>query len=65
MAYLKVDKPCFLFLEGSASAKATTVSAAVAPPDASAAHTGTSTAHAASSVDRPRCLFLRRLCGSR
>jgi hypothetical protein len=53
MAYLKVEKPRFLFLEGSAGAKATAVAAAVAPPDASAARTGTSAAHAGSSVDRP------------
>jgi hypothetical protein len=46
MAYLNVEKPRFLFLEGSAGAKATVVAATVVPPDASAAH-------ATSSVDRP------------
>jgi hypothetical protein len=49
MAYLKVEKPRFLFLEGSAGAEAT----AAAPPDASAARAGTSAARVASSVDRP------------
>jgi hypothetical protein len=39
MAYLKVEKPRFLLLEGSAGVKATTVATAVAPPDASAART--------------------------
>jgi hypothetical protein len=60
MAYLKVEKPCFLFLEGSAGAKATADAATVAPPDGPAAcagppavHAGTSTVCAASSVDRP------------
>jgi hypothetical protein len=45
MAYLKVEKPRFLFLEGSAGVRATAVAAAVAPLDASASR-------AASSVDR-------------
>jgi hypothetical protein len=53
MAYLRVEKPRFLFLEGSADAKATAVTATVASPDASAARTGTSAARVASSVDRP------------
>jgi hypothetical protein len=52
MAYLRVEKPRFLFLEGSAGAKATAVAATVEPPDASAARAGTSAARAASSVDR-------------
>jgi hypothetical protein len=46
MAYLRVEKPRFLFLVGSVGAKATTVAATVAPPDASVAR-------ATSSVDRP------------
>jgi hypothetical protein len=53
MAYLRVEKPHFLFLVGSVGAKAMTVAATVAPPDASVARTGTSTARAASFVDRP------------
>jgi hypothetical protein len=53
MAYLKVEKSRFLFLEGSAGTKATAVAAAVAPPDASAARADTSAPRAASSVDRP------------
>jgi hypothetical protein len=36
-AYLKVEKPRFLFLEGSADAAAVPVAAAVAPPDVAAA----------------------------
>jgi hypothetical protein len=57
MAYLRVEKPCFLFLEGSVGAKAmavaATVAATVVPPDAPAARAGTSAARSASSVDRP------------
>jgi hypothetical protein len=52
MAYLRVEKPCFLFLEGSAGAEATVDASTVAPPDASAARAGTSAACVASSVDR-------------
>jgi hypothetical protein len=52
MAYLKVEKPRFLFLEGSTSAVAVADVATVALPGASAARAGTSAAHAASSVDR-------------
>jgi hypothetical protein len=37
MAYLRVEKPRFLYLEGSTGAGATTNVATVAPPDASAA----------------------------
>jgi hypothetical protein len=74
MAYLRVEKPHFLFLEGSAGAEATTDVATVALSDASAARTGTSAACVASSVDRPaaggfrarsRRLLLCRLRGSR
>jgi hypothetical protein len=46
MAYLRVEKPCFLFLEGSTGAEAAVDVATVALPEASAAR-------AASSVDRP------------
>jgi hypothetical protein len=60
MAYLRVEKPRFLFLEGLAGAKATADAATVAPLDASAARAGTSVVRAgtsvtrsASSVDRP------------
>jgi hypothetical protein len=53
MAYLRVEKPHFLFLEGSTGAEAATDVATVALPDASAARAGTSAARAASSVDRP------------
>jgi hypothetical protein len=53
MAYLRVEKPRFLFLEGSVGAEATADAANVAPPDASAACADTSAACAASSVDRP------------
>jgi hypothetical protein len=53
MAYLRVEKPRFLFLEGSAGAEATADVATVALQDASAARTDTSAACAASSVDRP------------
>jgi hypothetical protein len=53
MAYLKVEKPRFLFLEGSTGAVATADVATVTLPDASAAHAGTSAVRDASSVDRP------------
>jgi hypothetical protein len=60
MAYLRVEKLHFLFLEGSAGAEATTDTATVTPPDASVARAGTSVervgtsaACAASPVDRP------------
>jgi hypothetical protein len=53
MAYLRVEKPRFLFLEGSTGAEAMADVATVAPPDASAACAGTSAACADSSVDRP------------
>jgi hypothetical protein len=53
MAYLRVEKPRFLFLDGSAGAEATADAATIAPLDASAVHAGTSAACAASSVDRP------------
>jgi hypothetical protein len=45
-AYLKVEKPRFLFLEGSMDVVAAANITAAAPPDASATH-------AASSMDRP------------
>jgi hypothetical protein len=53
MAYLRVEKPRFLFLEGSAGAEATADAATAAPPDASVARASTSAARAASFVDRP------------
>jgi hypothetical protein len=53
IAYLKVEKPHFLFLEGSTGAVAAADTATVALPDASAARAGTSAACAAPSVDRP------------
>jgi hypothetical protein len=56
MAYLRVEKPRFLFLEGSTGAEAAADVATVALPDAPAARTGTSAARAASSVDRSTIL---------
>jgi hypothetical protein len=53
MAYHRVEKPRFLFLEGSTGAEAAVDVATVALPNASAARAGTSTARVASSVDRP------------
>jgi hypothetical protein len=53
MAYLKVEKPRFLFLEGSTGAEAAADVATVALPDASAARAGTSAACDTSSVDLP------------
>jgi hypothetical protein len=60
MAYLRVEKPRFLFLEGSTGAEATADIATVALPDASATRAGTSATHAdtfavpaTSPVDRP------------
>jgi hypothetical protein len=53
MAYLRVEKPHFLFLEGSVGTEATTNVATVALQDASAVRVGTSAARATSSVDRP------------
>jgi hypothetical protein len=47
-----VEKPRFLFLEGSVGAVAAVDVATVALPDASAVHAGTFAAHAASSMDR-------------
>jgi hypothetical protein len=52
VAYLKVEKPRFLFLEGSADAEAAADVAAAALPDASAARTGASAMRVAPSVDR-------------
>jgi hypothetical protein len=52
-AYLKVEKPRFLFLEGSAGAAVAPVVAVTALPDAFAALAGASATHAASSTDRP------------
>jgi hypothetical protein len=53
MAYHRVEKPRFLFLEGSTGAEAAVDVATVALPNASAARASTSTARVASSVDRP------------
>jgi hypothetical protein len=53
MAYLRVEKPRFLFLEGSTGAGAAADIATVALPDTSAVRAGTSAARGASSVDRP------------
>jgi hypothetical protein len=53
MAYLRVEKPRFLFLEGSTGAEAMADVATVAPPDAFAARASTSAVCADSSVDRP------------
>jgi hypothetical protein len=52
-AYLNVEKPCFLFLEGSADAAVAPIAATAALPDASEAHVGASAVHAAPSTDRP------------
>jgi hypothetical protein len=52
-AYLKVEKPCFLFLEGSTGAVVAAAIATAALPDASAARAGAFTARAASSVPAP------------
>jgi hypothetical protein len=51
--YLKVEKPRFLFLEGSAGAAVAPVVATAALPDASATCAGASAVGAASSTDRP------------
>jgi hypothetical protein len=51
-AYLKVEKPRFLFLERSPDALAAAGIAATAIPDASAVRTGASVARVAPSVDR-------------
>jgi hypothetical protein len=51
--YLKVEKPHFLFLEGSTNAAEAPVAAAATLPDAFAAHAGTSAARATSSTDCP------------
>jgi hypothetical protein len=51
--YLKVEKPRFLFLEGSAGAAVAPVVATAALPDASATCVGASAVGAASSTDRP------------
>jgi hypothetical protein len=52
-AYLKVEKPRFLFLEGSAGAAVAPVFAAAAVPDAPAALAGASAVCAASSTNHP------------
>jgi hypothetical protein len=52
-AYLKVEKPRFLFLKGSADAAVAPFAAAAAPLDASEARVGASAARAAPSTDRP------------
>jgi hypothetical protein len=52
-AYLKVEKPRFLFLEGSAEAVVAPVVTTSAPPDAPAALAGASAVRTASSTDRP------------
>jgi hypothetical protein len=52
-AYLKVEKPHFLFLEGLANTAEALVAAVAALPDASAARAGASAARAASSTDCP------------
>jgi hypothetical protein len=54
MAYLKVEKPRFLFLEGSTGAAAAADVATVTLSDTSVARAGTSAARAAFSVDRRR-----------
>jgi hypothetical protein len=51
IAYLRVEKPCFLFLGGSTGAVAAADVATAAPPAASAARDGTSMACAASLTD--------------
>jgi hypothetical protein len=53
MAYLRVEKPHFLFLEGSTGTEDADDVATTTLPDASAARAYTSAACAASSVDRP------------
>jgi hypothetical protein len=50
--YLRVEKPRFLFLEGSTGAVGVADVATAAPPDASAVRAGTSAARAASIIDR-------------
>jgi hypothetical protein len=51
-AYLKVEKPRFLFLEGSADAVVVANDATVALPDASAARAGAAATGAVPSIDR-------------
>jgi hypothetical protein len=52
-AYLKVEKPRFLFLEGATDATVAPVAAAASLPDASATRADAPAACAASSADRP------------
>jgi hypothetical protein len=52
MAYLRVEKPRFLFLEGLTSTVAAADVATIVLPDASVARAGTYAACATSSVDR-------------
>jgi hypothetical protein len=52
IAYLKVEKPCFLFLKGSTGAVVEAGVTTAALPDASAACAGASATRAAPSVDR-------------
>jgi hypothetical protein len=52
IAYLKVEKPRFLFLEGSTGVFVAVAAAAAAHPDTSAARAGAFVARAAPSVDR-------------
>jgi hypothetical protein len=51
IAYLKVEKPRFLFLKGSTGAVVAVVVATAALPDAFVAHGGASVARTAPSVD--------------
>jgi hypothetical protein len=53
VTYLKVEKPHFLFFEGSTGGVAAAGVATVALPNASVTCVGTSATRAASSVDRP------------
>jgi hypothetical protein len=53
IAYFKVEKPRFLFLEGSAGAVVAAAVATTALTDASVARAGASAARAVSSTDRP------------
>jgi hypothetical protein len=62
--YLRVEKPRFLFLEGSGGAAGVPVIAAVAPAGVPAALAGASAARAASSTDRPAADALALAAGT-
>jgi hypothetical protein len=62
--YLRVEKPRFLFLEGSGGTAGLPVVAAVAPAGVPAVLTGASAMRAASSTDRPAADILAPAAGT-